>query len=496
MAKKTGNKGFTLAVVIAATGLFIAISIGMIELGVLQRKLYKQQAARSAALHFSENGILYYRWILAHYQTEYMDLSGSDPTPGLPYGPYLHSATSTLGNLTGKYQLEITPPDPGTTIVTIKSTGWTDAYPNVKRTIVARFGQKSLARYTLATDESINIAGTENIKGEYLSNNAIIMEGLNDSYIYSGINEYDVTSAGSPAVKQSNCNTCIATYHSCRWDDTAKKCYRSGISNLLANTQTNRSYWRFPIDPIDFPGFTQNLNAMYNIASNTIHCINCSANPPNNNYHITFLANGTYEVYRVTALAAVKKVRPSGSGCEDSNEIISSQSYLTTNSIPDTGVIFVVGNVWIEGTVNGRVTIVAAKLPENPTSYKNIYINGNITYNDITATSSLAIIAQENIIFPREIGGLTDVNVHASLLAQYGKVFRYDYGPCLSGSRAYNSITFLGGTISRLASVLASGADGFQTIIRNYDPRITYNPPPYFPTESGFTFLSWSEVSD
>ncbi len=51
-----------------------------------------------------------------------------------------------------------------------------------------------------------------------------------------------------------------------------------------------------------------------------------------------------------------------------------------TVAIPSNGIIYVEDDTWVEGTVNGRVMVVTAKLPYVANTAPTIYIPNNIVY--------------------------------------------------------------------------------------------------------------------
>jgi hypothetical protein len=71
---------------------------------------------REKTFYIAEAGIEYYRWHLAHAQSDFKDGTG------LP-GPYVHPYYDSSNNLVGTFTLTITPPQVGSTIVTVVSTG-------------------------------------------------------------------------------------------------------------------------------------------------------------------------------------------------------------------------------------------------------------------------------------------------------------------------------------------------------------------------------------
>jgi len=73
----------------------------------ITREIYKKRL-----LAIAEAGIEYYRWHLNHAPKDYYDGTNQ---PGL----YIHNFYDRLGNLIGTFNLEITPPPVGSTIVKV-----------------------------------------------------------------------------------------------------------------------------------------------------------------------------------------------------------------------------------------------------------------------------------------------------------------------------------------------------------------------------------------
>ena len=82
----------------------------------------------SQAFAIAEAGIEYYRWHLAHSPDDFQDGTGVE-------GPYIHTYYDKSGVRMGEFELDITPPTNGTSIVTIESTGRLDYVPGLEKII-------------------------------------------------------------------------------------------------------------------------------------------------------------------------------------------------------------------------------------------------------------------------------------------------------------------------------------------------------------------------
>ena len=472
------NRGSILLPVLAMTTILLIFISGLASWGVYQNKLYLQQYGKTQALHVAEAGINYYTWHLAHAQNDFYDGTGADPgPPGAPYGPYEHSYTSPAGESTGFFALEITPPPAGSTIVRIKSTGWMSSYPNIKRSIEVRYGIPSLAHYSFLTNTDAWFGPAETVQGELHSNGGIRMDGLNDSLVTSARQTY--ICAEGHGCSSSNC------FLPCSWvNGSGCQC------PAVWGAGPNSSLWNFPVPQVDFNNITVDIaNTKTQAQSGGVYL-----GSSNKGYHLIFLANGTFNVYRVTQLkSAIWQLNDDWSGWVKLAEEIDNQTFLNNYNIPANGIIFVEDDVWVEGTLKGRVNLIAAKLPDNPNTRKNIFINNNITYLARDGSSILGLIAQKHVKVPKYAP--PDLTIDAILLAQNGRVFRNYYSP----HRVTDRIEVFGGIITNQVwtwtwiSGGGSTVDGYNLTESIYDPQVTFSPPPSFPTTGEYEFISWDE---
>ena len=172
------------------------------------------------------------------------------------------------------------------------------------------------------------------------------------------------------------------------------------------------------------------------------------------------------------------------------NEINNYSGGWQTYAIPNEGVIFVEGHVWLEGAVNGRrTTIVAANLLSS--SLKNIYIGKDIRYTNYDCTDILGLIGQKDVEIIKS--SETDLKIDGALLAQSGRVGRANYGT----SDIKSVITVYGALATNLRYGFAwtNGTQNWGYITRNlyYDNNLLYCPPPYFPTSTQYEMDLWEE---
>jgi hypothetical protein len=156
-------------------------------------------------------------------------------------------------------------------------------------------------------------------------------------------------------------------------------------------------------------------------------------------------------------------------------------------------------DAWIEGQVSGQTTVVAAGFPIS-SSTQNIWIKGSLTYVNGSGKDALGVIAQNDILFVRDVPD--DFQVDAALMAQKGQIIRHGYnvgGNCNSSFNAIrNSLTINGAMISYNKSywnytLNGNFVSGFTNRTINYDGNLLFMPPPYFPTSGEYQFISWKE---
>ncbi|MEK7623842.1 MAG: hypothetical protein AAB408_04225, partial [Patescibacteria group bacterium] len=177
-----------------------------------------------------------------------------------------------------------------------------------------------------------------------------------------------------------------------------------------------------------------------------------------------------------------------GSFCYD----ILNSTFVANHPIPENGAIFAEDNVWVEGTVNGRVTVGAGRFPVLPSTYRDIIISGNLMYAETASDDVIGLNAQRDIVVPRDVPD--DMTIHAAALAQFGRIYHPPYGGLKS------SLTFFGSQIGYNSGgwkyVTGRGVvvSGFINTNHIYDGNLRYYPPPGFPVGNVYDVLSWEEV--
>lgn len=468
-------KGTITPALIIISGAFLIVIYGLLFVLSIQLEFSNRQIGQESALHIAEAGVNYYRWHLAHDPDDFTDATGAP-------GPYEHEYVDPQGNAVGKYSLEVIPPTSGSSLVTIRSTGWTYQFPKIKRIVTVQYGLPSFSRYSFLSNASSWYGPGITVNGLVHSNNGIRMDGTNTSLVSSAQETYMCGSETGCSPPQQ----------------------RPGVWGAGGDQGLWQYPPTYPITTIDFDTISLNLQNMRDSAiAEGLHLDDTAPA----GYHIVFASNGTFSVSRVNTTSFIRGYSPPGEGlgqegvggCRNLNQVITGETPLGNYSVSDNPIIFAEDNLWIEGTVRGRITVVAASFPTQ-SSQRDIWIRGNITYTAYDGSDVLGLVSQDNIFFMRDIPN--NFQVDAVLMAQKGKIIRHRYtnNSCSTGiiGSVKNSLTINGALINYYKSYwnFTSGGiliSGFTTRTVNYDTNLLYAPPPYFPTSGEYEFISWRE---
>lgn len=456
---KKNKKGSLTISLLTISASFIIIILALLMLLTNQFDYTMRQEAHQQALNIAEAGINYYRWHLAHDQDDFQD--GTDNP-----GPYIHDYHDPQGKQIGQYSLEIIPPDEGSTVVTIKSTGWHKEYPNIKRTITAKLGLPSITQYSSLNNTSLWFGSGITVHGLIHSNNGIRMDGVNTSIVSSARETY----------------TC-GTETGCSPSQERPGVWGSGPGG-------DQGLWEFPVANYDFEGINLDFLKMRQAAQdNGLYLQDSQAQ----GYHLIF-SDQYLNVRRVTDTDYTWGYS-SEQGCERLYQYIDSEETVGNYDLSETPIVFAEDNLWVEGTVEGRVTVIAARFPLDNNNM-NIWIDDNLQYESHDDHNRLGLIAQNDIYFSRNIPN--DFVVEGALMAVKGHIIRHGYFWWCGwyNNAVRNSLTVYGTLISNLKPYWNYGTSptsGFETRTHTYDSSLLYNPPPYFPTQGEYNLIYWKE---
>lgn len=474
--------GMITPLILIMASIFIIFGVSLINWAITSHKDTVRKVRKIQSLEVAEAGVSYYKWHLAHDSSDYKDGNDwcCDSNPALTLadcggvcGPYVHQYEDYDEDVIGEFSLLITPPEIGSTVNTIESTGYAYGNNSIRKKVTALVGKRSLAEYSFLTNSPIWIGLGESTSGPLHSNGGIRFDDTCTAEVTSAVSTYN----------------CAGTGHGC-----------TGIKPGIWGSGGPTTLWRFPVPAIDYSLFTVSLaNIKADAISDGIYYNDSGAE----GYLVRFLSDATVNIYRINALMAGVwyynyEQLPNGA-CKREAEQIQNMTLLGNFGMPNNGLIFIEDDVWVDGIVNGKVTLAAAKFPENPNNYARIRINNNIQYVARDGNHNLGLMAQGDILVPKYAPNT--LTIDATLLSQKGHVYYRNYKKCGSFS-IKNSIEIYGGIITNLfwtwtwvtwngsSWVTVDGYNITNTIYNNY---LTFSPPPSFPTSENYEILSWEE---
>lgn len=461
------SSGYLLVLVLVFGGIFFMIVSSFTVFIITQSKLVALKVEQESAGQIAEAGLNYYKWRLVHFPND--TTNGT----GLP-GPYIGVYRDPAGSAIGEYSLTVA----STTYcgdvasIDVTSVGSTYVSPTVKRTMSARYARPNVAEYSYIINSNVWVEPDVQITGPYHSNGGIRMDGRNNSVVTSG---------------QSNWS-CSPSF-GCTPTTT-----QNGVFTTTANAVT--SLFEFPSAPINFSGITVDLANIQSKAQNN----GGQYFEPSGKlgYHIIFNANGTYEVRKVNG----KVNEPNGYAWGHQMNILNGTSFVGTFTISTAcPVIFVEDQVWLEGVVNGKVTIAVADV-DTPGFNPSIILNNNITYAN--ATSGLLAIGEYDILIGLEVPN--DMFLNGIFIAQTGRFGRNKYETTMPTAwHTYilrNSLTMTGTVVSnsrvdtKWFDSSGTYVSGFNNRYNSYDRNLVVSPPPLVPVTSDvYKFSDWRDAN-
>lgn len=452
---------FFSAIAVTLVSGFILLASSLMNVSV--RNFNKIQAFSVA-----EAGIEYYRWHLAHAPEDYQDGTGNP-------GPYTHIYYDKSGNAIGRFVLDITPPVGGSTVVTIKSTGYINADASVTKKITVKMAIPSYAKYAWLLSDNVVFGTAAEVFGPIQSNAGIRFDGKAHNLVSSALTTYD-------DLDHSGANEWAVHTHVNPIDPLPPTALPARTNIFMAGRTVG-------VPAVDFGIITQDLTSIRNkaqasstyFASSTVF-----------GYNLVLATSGIYSVYKVNSLFP-KPQNCSGNKPGWGTWSIQNETLYATGTIPTNGVMFFEDDLWVRGQISGkRVTIASGRIPNVATS-SSITVNNNLLYTNYDSTDTIALIAQRDI----NVGLKSDDNlrIDAALMAQTGRIGRYSYSNCGSTSKrtlltAYGML----GTALRPAFYYST-TNGYQARTYIYDANLLYAPPPDFPlTTDKYSTISWNEV--
>ena len=453
------SAGGVLVMTLVFVMMFLVIFVGLS--GMVSRSYHETvlQAHDELAFQVAEAGLNYARWRLSH-----------DPDN---FTSEVRTITDQFAGDLGDYSLTFEAPVQGSTVVVITSTGTTASQPTRQFTVKARYGQPSLARYASVTNGDVWYGGS--ISGAVHANGGIRMDGQSDSLMTSAQETY----ACQPM------HDCSSPF------ETKPGIWGSG---------TTQELWDFPVTQIDYLSITLDLLEMATAAQNT----NTYYGPSGGaafGYQVEFMNDNTFTISRVTGLGPNIWSWTSETGWELTSHDVGVLEFIENKAVPSGGVVYFEDRVWVKGDIRDRITVAAGVYPSAPSTDADIILNGNISYGGVRdGTRSFGAVSQRHIQIPWS-GAPDSMMLDGAYIAQTGSFHRryYPNGWGAQAHRLKTMITRFGMIASDGVPVTAwvngSGAviSGFQQGQSSYDPNLLYAPPPYFPSNGTYEFISWQE---
>jgi len=447
------------------SSLFLVMFGATLSFILVQHKAVEQEVARSQALHIAEAGVNYYRWHLTHSPGDFASDTGVQQYP------------DPLGGIFGEFDLSVASPSVGSTTAVITASAHQQEHQRTESRVRVRYGQPSLAHFAFLTNSNVWFGDGESISGQLHSNGGVRMDGTGDSLLTSAQETY----------------ICGAE-HGCS-NEVKDGVWGSGVDPV---------FWEFPADTVDFNSLLLDLDQLQ-----------ADANTPDglylpdsgsHGYYIVFNADGTLTVNTVKSVYGPVNGYNGETWTYESNDkkTWTPLSGYVNIPLPTNGLIFVEDDVWVGGTLNGRVTVTAARLPDGSFERADIYIQDDIVYTAHDGSSALGLIAQQDIL--STLRSDNTQRIDAAMMAINGHIFRYYYPELSTQPYATYAVrdsietygTVISNTIWTWSWVSGAGGpvtSGYETTTTTYDPDLTYSPPPSFPTEDEYAFISWEELT-
>jgi hypothetical protein len=455
-------------------GSVLLASLGGLSMFVLsQNRLQARATAAEEATALAEAGIEYYRWFLAHYPDDTQNGTGGP-------GPYELTYDDPETGVAGTITLDIAGNEACNelTSVDITSTGSPASDPSVERTITARYARPSVGAFSYILNDSVWAGSDRVINGPYHSNGGIRMDGTANADVTSSVSSWNCTSSYgcSPA---------------------------SSTASGVLGSGPNANLWGWPVPQVNFSGIAADFGTLKTLAqAEGIYYPRYSSgtNQNSNNYwrgyRLTFNANDTVTVRRVHTLTNLGVTPVNSADDTDDWALIAGSSAYETRTIPaDCGLIFVEDNVWVEGTIPSKITLVAAAT--STAVAPNAYLVNNIQYGATDGSDGLTLIAEHNVLIsPSAPDSMT---LNGIFIAQEGAFGMNAYDSCTYADKT-GALTILGTTVSskrtgtQWTSYCGGYHKGFQSRVDSFDRNMASNPPAFTPLVSvDYELMDWRQ---
>jgi len=468
--KNKNQKGAIIMMVIVFGGIFLLLFGGLSGLIFFQLRQSLQKWAWTESLEIAEAGIDFAKWCQNHGIDPVLEKDFFDPQ----------------GNKVGAFSLQIlsTTACDETVNTEILSTGWTQDFPDIQRTIKTILGQASVGQYAYLLNDNVWAGADREVRGYYHSNGGVRMDGENQSIVSSAQESWVCTDS-------FGCN-----YWDCPDDCTAQgnACLCPGVFTTTGNSSPDLFFSPAPL--FDFEGITIDLA---NIKNLVFAFPQEKYWPPVNEidanglgYDLKLKNTGQFEVWIITDLDDTYAYSLE-QGWHDDYFIIENEYLYSTHYLDlDCSLLFFEDNLWVQGKIKGKATIVSADLI-NPTKDTNVVLSHDIEYTTLDGSDGLALVGQNNVLIGPD--SLDTMELRGIFVAQKGHFGRNHYPWNLKEKlEIYGSIMSNGrvGTKWTSGSVVISGYSKRENYI---DSNLIYSAPPFVPSITpDFEIIHWEEV--
>ncbi|CAN5764295.1 hypothetical protein BH11PAT2_BH11PAT2_03270 [soil metagenome] len=468
---KQGSRGYLMLMALVFGAIFLTVLAALSSFSITQNHVQTNATGKSRALSLAEAGLEYYRWFLAHNPGNLTNGTGHA-------GPYVLTQTDPEGGTIGTVSLNVS----GNlscgqvTSIDLTATGRPSDGSNTTRTIVTRYAQPTVATYSYILNDSVWAGSDRIINGPYHSNGGVRMDGTANAPVTSSLSSWLCTSD-----------------FGCSSNQTKTGVFGDGPNSTL---------WSYPSPQVDFNGIAADFSALKTKAqASGIYLARYSSGSSNNasywrGYHLIFNSNGTVTVKKVSNTQALTVQPVNSADSSTDHTIISNETTFATYTLPSAcGLIYVEDNVWIEGVIPAKVTVVAANVITTGVA-PNAMLPDNITYSG-TNNPGLTVIAENDVLVTGD--SPNTMGLSGIFIAQNGAFGRNYYG-CPSSYEPRDTLTIHGTTVSnkrtgtKWMNGCYNGDAGYQTRIDAFDRKLATDPPPFTPTIStDYQFVDWHE---
>jgi hypothetical protein len=468
------RKGYLMLLAIVFGAIFLTVLGALSSFVLTENRSQNSTTGRSKALDMAEAGLEYYRWHLAHFPSDLQNGTGQPGPYSIPYNDPEGGqvGTITLG-ITGNQSCgQITSID-------ITSTGAPNDGSNASRTLYAKYALPTVSLYSYILNDSVWAGSDRVINGPYHSNGGIRMDGTANAPVTSSVSTWSCTSSFGCGVTTS----------------------QPGVFGA----GPNQNLWSWPTPQVDFAGIAANFNGLKTKAQASgiyLPRYSTGTNQSSTNYwkgyHLTFNSNSTVTITKVTSVTALTVTPVNSADSSTDYTLDSGESAYSSPAIPiGCGLIYVEDNVWVDGVVPSKVTLVAANVVTAGVA-PNIMLKNNITYSSTNA--GLTAIAQNDVLITAD--SPNTMNLNGVFIAQNGAFGRNYYGAygCGGTYEPRVSLTIHGTTVSnkrtgtKWINGCGSSNAGYQIRVDAFDRLLSTDPPPFTPSISTeYQFVDWRE---